>query len=134
MNSSKVKSESIISTKSYAFALEVIKIYKYLYNEKKEFVLSKQLLRSGTSIGANINEAVSGQSKRDFVHKLSIALKEARETLYWLKLLTDSGYIELSNFDTLSRSCEEIIRILSSIILTTKEKYFSNSKEATHNS
>lgn len=134
MNSSKVKSESIISTKSYAFALEVIKIYKYLYNEKKEFVLSKQLLRSGTSIGANINEAVSGQSKRDFVHKLSIALKEARETLYWLKLLTDSGYIELSNFDTLSRSCEEIIRILSSIILTTKEKYFSNSKETTHNS
>lgn len=134
MNSSKVKSESIISTKSYAFALEVIKIYKYLSNEKKEFVLSKQLLRSGTSIGANINEAVSGQSKRDFVHKLSIALKEARETLYWLKLLTDSGYIELSNFDTLSRSCEEIIRILSSIILTTKEKYFSNSKEATHNS
>lgn len=134
MNSSKVKSESIISTKSYAFALEVIKIYKYLYNEKKEFVLSKQLLRSGTSIGANINEAVSGQSKRDFVHKLSIALKEARETLYWLKLLTDSGYIELSNFDTLSSSCEEIIRILSSIILTTKEKYFSNSKEATHNS
>ena len=77
MNSSKVKSESIISTKSYAFALEVIKIYKYLINEKKEFVLSKQLLRSGTSIGANINEAVSGQSKRDFVHKLSIALKIA---------------------------------------------------------
>jgi four helix bundle protein len=134
MNSSKVKSESVISTKSYAFALEVIKIYKYLINEKKEFVLSKQLLRSGTSIGANINEAVSGQSKRDFVHKLSIALKEARETLYWLKLLADSGYIELKNFGTLSESCEEMIRILSSIILTTKEKYFSNSKETTHNS
>jgi four helix bundle protein len=134
MNSSKVKSESVISSKSYAFALEVIKIYKYLINEKKEFVLSKQLLRSGTSIGANINEAVSGQSKRDFVHKLSIALKEARETLYWLKLLADSGYIELKNFGTLSESCEEIIRILSSIILTTKEKYFSNSKETTHNS
>ena len=116
------------------FALEIIKIYKNLINEKKEFVLSKQLLRSGTSIGANINEAVSGQSKRDFVHKLSIALKEARETLYWLKLLADSGYIELKNFGTLSGSCEEIIRILSSIILTTKEKYFSNSKETTHNS
>ena len=116
------------------FALEIIKIYKYLINEKKEFVLSKQLLRSGTSIGANINEAVSGQSKRDFVHKLSIALKEARETLYWLKLLADSGYIELKNFGTLSGSCKEIIRILSSIILTTKEKYFLNSKETTHNS
>ncbi len=134
MNSSKVKQESVINTKSYAFALEVIKVYKYLINEKKEFELSKQLLRSGTSIGANINEAVSGQSKRDFVHKLSIALKEARETLYWLKLLTDSGYIELKDFGTLSGSCGEIIRILSSIILTTKEKYFSNSKEATHNS
>ena len=134
MNSNKVKSESVINTKSYAFALEVIKIYKYLINEKKEYVLSKQLLRSGTSIGANINEAISGQSKRDFVHKLSIALKEARETLYWLKLLADSGYIELQNFSTLSGSCEEIIRILSSIILTTKEKYFSNSKETTHNS
>ena len=134
MNSSKVKQESLINTKSYAFALEVIKIYKYLINEKKEYVLSKQLLRSGTSIGANINEAISGQSKRDFVHKLSIALKEARETLYWLKLLADSGYIELQNFSTLSGSCEEIIRILSSIILTTKEKYFSNSKETTHNS
>lgn len=134
MNSSKVKQESVINTKSYAFALDVIKVYKYLINEKKEFVLSKQLLRSGTSIGANINEAVSGQSKRDFVHKLSIALKEARETLYWLKLLTDSGYIELKDFGTLSGSCVEIIRILSSIILTTKEKYFSNSKEVTHNS
>ncbi len=134
MSNIKVKPESIISTKSYAFALGIIKIYKYLINERKEFVLSKQLLRSGTSIGANVNEAISGQSKRDFVHKLSIALKEARETLYWLRLLKDSEYIEIESFNKLGEGCDEIIRILSSIILTTKEKYFSNSKEATHNS
>jgi four helix bundle protein len=93
MSIEKTKSESIIAGKAYAFALEVVKIYKLLSNERKEYVLSKQLLRSGTSIGANINEAISGQSKRDFVHKLNIALKEARETNYWLNLLKDGEYI-----------------------------------------
>ncbi len=96
-----------------------------MVNDKKEFVLSKQVLRSGTSIGANINEALSGQSKRDFVHKLSIALKEARETSYWLSLLKDSEYITEEKFKPLNANCEEIIKILSSIILTTKEKYFT---------
>lgn len=85
MSENKIQNESIIGNKSYAFALEVVKTYKLLTQEKKEFILSKQLLRAGTSIGANVNEAISAQSKRDFVHKLSIALKEARETLYWLK-------------------------------------------------
>ncbi len=87
-------SKSIIVNKSYAFALDVIILYKNLIQEKKEFVLSKQLLRSGTSIGANVNEAISGQSKRDFLHKMSIAVKEARETSYWLNLFKDSDYIK----------------------------------------
>jgi four helix bundle protein len=124
--SSDSKGESIIAKKVYSFALEIIKLYKCLVNEKKEFVLAKQLLRSGTSIGANVNEAISGQSKRDFVHKLSIALKEARETSYWLNLLRDSNYIAQNEFSQLNKSCTEIMKILSSIILTTKEKYFRN--------
>ena len=120
------KSESIIAKKSYAFALEVIKCYKILVSEKKEFVLSKQILRAATSIGANVNEAVCAQSKRDFVHKLSIALKEARETLYWLNLLKDSEYINKEIHLTLSNYCMELNKILTSIILTTKEKYFNS--------
>jgi len=88
-----IKSESIIAKKAYAFAIDIVKLYKKLIADNKEFVLSKQLLRSGTSIGANVNEAISGQSKRDFVHKLSIALKEGRETSYWLNLLKDSDFI-----------------------------------------
>ena len=120
-----VKNESIIATKAYSFALGIITLYKYLVNEKKEYVLSKQLLRSGTSIEANINEALSAQSKRDFVHKLSISLKEARETSYWLNLLKDSEYIKQESFTNLSNKCNEILKILSSIILTTKQKYFT---------
>lgn len=117
------KTESIIALKTYAFALEVIKLHKVLI-EKKEFVLSKQLLRSGTSIGANVNEAISAQSKRDFVHKLGISLKEARETVYWLRLLKDSDYIPEEIFVQLFTLCDEIIKILTKIILTTKQKYF----------
>lgn len=117
--------DNIIVQKSYTFALQIIQLYKQLI-EKKEYVLSKQILRSGTSIGANIHEAVASQSKRDFVHKLSISVKEARETSYWLNLLKDSHYIPVEEFDKLNNSCDEIIRILNSIILTTKERYFPN--------
>ena len=125
MSTEKAKSESIIAVKAYAFALEIVKTYKKLINEKKEYVLSKQLLRSGTSIGANINEAISGQSKRDFVYKLNIALKEARETNYWLNLLKDGEYINLLEFEVLNNSCNELVKMLSSIIITTKERYFN---------
>ncbi|MDQ6812363.1 MAG: four helix bundle protein [Bacteroidota bacterium] len=118
--------QSIIAGKAYAFALDIIKIYKQLTTETKEYVLSKQLLRAGTSIGANVNEAVSSESKRDFVHKLGIALKEARETNYWLSLLNDRSYITHNSFTDLNNNCAEIIRILSSIILTTKERYFKS--------
>ena len=118
--------ENIILQKSYAFALEIIQLYKLLV-EKKEYVLSKQILRSGTSIGANIDEAVGSESKKDFIHKLGIAVKEARETSYWLNLLKDSKFLSLDEFNRLNNSCDEITRILNSIILTTKERYFTNS-------
>jgi four helix bundle protein len=118
--------DNIIVKKSYDFALSIISLYKQLV-EKKEYVLSKQILRSGTSIGANIHEAVSGESKKDFVHKLGIAVKEARETSYWLNLLKDSNYITISEFTILNTNCDELIKILNSIILTTKQRYFANS-------
>ena len=118
--------DNIIVKKSYDFALSIISLYKLLV-EKKEYVLSKQILRSGTSIGANIHEAVSGESKKDFVHKLGIAVKEARETSYWLNLLKDSNYITVSAFTVLNTNCNELVKILNSIILTTKQKYFANS-------
>jgi len=120
---STLKKESIIASKAYSFALEIIVLYKKLVADK-EFVLSKQILRSGTSIGANINEALSAQSKRDFVHKLSISLKETRETIYWLNLLKDSNYINQEYFINLSTKSKELMKILSSIILTIKQKYF----------
>lgn len=123
MEAKNIKTESIIAGKSYSFALKIIELYKHLISEKKEYVLSKQLLRSDTSIGANVNEAVCAQSKRDFVHKLSIALKETRETSYWLNLLKDSNYIT-DGYTVLTNLCTEINKILSSIILTTKQKYF----------
>ena len=104
------KSESIIAGKAYTFALGIIKLYKDLI-ERREFVLSKQILRSGTSIGANVNEAISAQSKRDFVHKLSISLKEARETIYWLRLLKDSDYINETDFSKMFLGCDELIKI-----------------------
>ena len=93
-------------------------MYKFLTEEKKEYVLSKQLLRSGTSIGANIREGTRGQSKADFISKMSIALKEAEETMYWLELLNESGYIEDNLFADISSKCNELIRMLVSITRT----------------
>ncbi|MCM1990633.1 four helix bundle protein [Oceanirhabdus seepicola] len=114
--------DSIIEKKSFDFALYVIEIYKELSSEKKEYVLSKQFLRAGTSIGANVVEGEEAQSKKDFIAKMSIALKEACETRYWIKLLSCSQYLDTYNSDGLSKRCEEIIRILRSIIKSCKEK------------
>lgn len=122
----KFQNKSIIAKKTYSFALQIIVIYKELV-EINEYVLSKQILRSGTSIGANVNEAIAAVSKKDFVHKLSISLKEARETQYWLNLLKDSNYIDQEIFKKLNKNCEELIKILNSIILTSKQRYFNNS-------
>ena len=115
--------ENIVVSKSYGFALKIVELYKFLV-DKKEYVMSKQVLRSGASIGANIHEAVSSESKRDFMHKLGIAVKESRETSYWLNLLKDSMFISIEKFSELIEDCNELTRILNSIILTTKERYF----------
>lgn len=115
--------DNVILTKTYAFSLEIIKLYKDLIYERKEFVLSKQLLRAGTAIGAGVNEAIYSESKKDFVHKLHISLKEARETYYWLRLLRDSDFIDKDKFEILKNNVQHIMKILTKIITTTKEKY-----------
>ena len=113
--------ENIIQQKSYIFAIKIIKLYKYLVETKKEYILSKQLLRSGTSIGANIEEALGGQSKKDFISKLSIAYKEARETKYWLSLLREGEYMSQKELSFIFDGCEEILKIIGKIQKTTKE-------------
>ena len=113
---------NIIVEKSYNFALRVIKLSQYLVKNKKEFVLSKQILRSGTSIGANIEEAVGGQSRKDFLNKMSIAYKEARETSYWLRLLKGSDILSENHFLSIYRDLEEIIKMLTKIQKTTKNQ------------
>ena len=114
--------QSILKDKSKLFALRVIRLYKYLCEEKKEYVLSKQLLRSGTSIGANIAEAFYGQSEADFVVKLYISQKETSETIYWLELLHESEYLKDNEFDSVYSDAEELIKLLTSSIKTIKEK------------
>ena len=117
---------NVIVEKSKAFALRVIKMYKYLVDTKNEFVMAKQVLRSGTSIGANIREAQRGQSKPDFYAKLNIALKEAEETAYWLELLHESGFVSLDLFESIYADCQEVIRVLVSITATQRSKPHSS--------
>jgi four helix bundle protein len=112
--------ENIIKEKSYAFALRMIKAYKYLTQEQREFVLAKQALKSGTAIGALIREAEHAQSTADFINKMNIALKEANRTEYWLMLLKDSSYIDEKTFSSIHNDCDELIRMLVSIVKTTK--------------
>ena len=114
--------ESIAINKSYDFAIRIIKLFQYLNNEKKEFVLSKQILRSGTSIGANIEEAQGGQSEKDFISKLTIAYKETRETHYWLRLMRDTKIIEDKLANSLISDCEELLKIIGTILKTMKNK------------
>ena len=115
-----MKTENIILDKSKKFALRIIKLYKYLCLEKKEFVMSKQILRSGTSIGANVREGNRGQTKPDFITKMSIAYKEADETSYWLELLHESGYLNKESFESIYEDNLELLRLLSSIIITSR--------------
>lgn len=110
-----------IENKSFDFAVRIVNLYKYLCNEKKEFVLSKQLLRSGTSIGANVSEGEKAQSKADFYTKMTIALKEANETDYWLRLMYATEYLTEQEFESLSKDNKEIISILVAITKTTKQ-------------
>jgi four helix bundle protein len=117
-----MEKDNIILDKSYKFSLRIVKLYKFLCDEKREFVLSKQILRSGTSIGANINEAQAAESKNDFIHKLGIAAKEIRETIYWLKLLFDSSYLDEKSYQSLEKDSIELKKIVNSIILSCKQK------------
>jgi len=110
----------MIQEKSLSFAIRVVNLYKYLSQEKREFVLSKQLLRSGTAIGALIREAEHAQSKSDFLNKMNIALKEANETLYWLTLLKETKYISQRQHQSIHNNAEELVKILVSIVKTTK--------------
>ncbi len=117
-----MKQNNIIQQKSFEFAIRIVNLYKYLTFEKKEFVLSKQLLRSGTSIGANIEESIGGQSDKDFLSKLSISYKETRETMYWLRLLQATNYLTKQQTDSLLNDAEEICKILGKIQITMKTK------------
>jgi len=121
-----MKSDNVIQIKSYAFALKIVKTYQYLVEEKKEFVLSRQLLKSGTSIGANTEEALGGQTDRDFYTKFNIVYKEARETHFWLRLLRDSNILSGEQADSLLKDCEEILKIVGSITKTLKSKLYPN--------
>ncbi len=115
-------SDSPLRDKSFAFAVRMVNLYKFLTSEKKEYVLSKQLLRSGTAIGAMVWESSQAESRADFIHKLSIALKEANESDYWLLLLYKTEYLQTSEFDSLYADIKELLKILTSIINTTKRK------------
>ena len=115
-------SKNILKDKSYTFAIKIVKLAQLLVKEQKEFVLSKQLLRSGTAVGALIREAEFAQSKVDFIHKMSISLKEANETLYWLDLLKDTDYILTKNHLALTNDNKELIAMLVSSIKTTKSR------------
>ncbi|OXB25207.1 hypothetical protein B0A80_01980 [Flavobacterium tructae] len=114
--------ENIIKDKSFDFAIRIVKLYQYLSAEKKEFVLSKQLLRSGTSIGAMIREAEHAESKNDFIHKFAIAQKEANEAVYWLELLKATNYLNEKEFATINNDAISILKLITSIIKTTKSQ------------
>lgn len=114
--------ENIILEKSFAFAIRAVNVYKFLTEQKKEFVLSKQLLRSGTSIGANMEEATGGQSKKDFIAKVSIAYKESHETKYWIKLLIATEYLKEKTAQSLLDDAEELCKILASILISSKSE------------
>ena len=117
-----MKEDNAIVEKSKRFGVRTIKLYKYMSEEKREYTLSNQILRSGTSIGANVHEAVYGQSREDFVSKLSIALKEAHETEYWLELLKETEYIDEKQYESMASDCVELKKLLTSIIKSTKAK------------
>jgi four helix bundle protein len=112
--------ENPVKDKCYRFALRIIRLYQYITTEKKEFVLAKQVLKSGTAIGALVEEALQGESRADFIHKLSIANKEANETNYWLRLLRDSQILDAKAADSILADCQELIQLLTSIIKTTR--------------
>lgn len=118
-SSSSYSNKSIVESKSFNFAIRIVNLYKYLTDDKKEYVLSKQILKSGTSIGANISEALQGQSRKDFLMKMNIALKECSETKYWLRLLSATNYIDDNQANSIMKDCTELEKMLTKIVKTT---------------
>ncbi|MBX2930915.1 MAG: four helix bundle protein [Chitinophagaceae bacterium] len=112
--------ENVVKNKSFGFAVRIVRLYQYLCEQKKEFVLSKQLLRSGTSVGAMVREAEHAETKNDFKHKLAIAQKEINETIYWLELLKETDYLTLEQFESINADAIEIIKLITAIIKSTK--------------
>ncbi len=112
--------KNLVKEKSFAFALRIVKLSKYLNQEKREYVLTKQLLRSGTAIGALVRESEHAESRADFIHKLAIALKEANETQYWLELLHQADYIDAKGFESINQGCIELLKLLTAIVKSTK--------------
>ena len=119
-----MKHDNLIQIKSYDFAVRIVKLYRYLIDKKKEFVLSKQILRSGTSIGANVEEALGGQSRADFIAKMAVAYKEARETHYWIRILRDTNYITNKQANSIIKDIDEIRKIIAKIQITSRKKNF----------
>lgn len=122
MDNVKAARPNVVRDKSFGFALRVVSAYRYLQSQRREFVMSKQLLRSGTAIGALVREAEQAESKADFIHKMAIALKEANETAYWIDLLTQSGYLDEKAGKSLQADTNELLKLLTSIIKTTKSR------------
>jgi hypothetical protein len=118
----KKNKENVLLVKSFSFAIRIVKLYQYLVAEKKEYVLSKQLLRSGTAVGALVREAQNAESKADFIHKLGIAQKECDETSYWLELLKETEYLSNDEFESINGNAIELLKIIRSSILTIKQK------------
>ena len=114
--------KTVLKDKSFAFALRCVNLYKYLSETKREFILSKQMLRSGTSVGANIREAQNAESTADYIHKFSISQKECDETIYWLELLYESKYLTLLEFTSINMEANELFKMIRSTILTLKQK------------
>ena len=112
--------KNIVKDKSFKFAIRIVKLYQYIKSEKKEYVLSKQLLRSGTSVGAMVREAEHSESKADFIHKMAIAQKEMNESIYWLELLKETDYLSNEQYQSINKDAVEVIKMLTSIIKTTK--------------
>lgn len=112
--------ENVVAVKSYLFAVQIIRLYQSLCKEKREYILSKQILRCGTSIGANVEEAIGGMSKKDFIAKMNISYKEARETNFWLRLLHDTDYLGKAEFIELENKCQELLKLLYTIIHSSK--------------
>ncbi len=125
--------KSIIKDKSFAFAIRIVRLYQYLVETKREFILSKQLLRSGTAIGALVREAQNAESPKDFIHKLGIAQKECDETCYWLELLKETEYLADKEFESINREAIELLKMIRSAIITSKKKLSANSSFITHN-